>query len=149
MSVCILLWIIVSDCVLVIHSGSSMPVSHPVIVGFMFFSNVLFLFSACFHAFHRNLSFIDLDSYSYNKEMSVTRSCISAWHSAENIRRSPVDRREWPAYWFLSSMDTGCIFFVVMLHLSWLENNISSFTQTNSTLMLDTNAREALKSARP
>jgi len=84
------------------------PVSHLVIVEFLFFSNVLFLFSACFHAFHRNLSFIVLGSNSYKNEMSVARSRFSAWHSAENIERSLVDRREWPVRPFLSSTGTEC-----------------------------------------
>jgi len=42
--------IIVSDCILVTHSSFNVSVSHPVMVEFLFFSNVLY--SDCFYPFH-------------------------------------------------------------------------------------------------
>jgi len=82
---------------------------------FLSFCNVSFLFSACFHAFHKNLSFSVLDSNSHNNEMSVAKPRFSVWNSIETIGRSPVDRQEWPARTFLFSTDTGCSVFSFLL----------------------------------
>jgi len=64
----------------VLQLDSSVPISHCMSVKLLFRWNVLFLFSAYFHAFHRNFSFNVLDLNSYI-EMSVARFHFSVWHS--------------------------------------------------------------------
>jgi len=81
--------------------------------------SVLFLFSVCFHAFHGNLSFSILSSNSYDNGMPVARSRFSAWHSAENIGRSPVACSHaslLDGYWM-----SGTVFSSLLcsIYLSW------------------------------
>jgi len=85
MSVCVLLdnsinsftlWIIVSDCVLVKQSDTSVPISRSMIMEFLFSCNVFFLFSACFYTFHRNLSF----SVQIHIIIPVSRPRFLAWY---------------------------------------------------------------------
>jgi len=68
--------------------GVSISISHSMSVEFLSCC-VLFLFPACFHAFHRNFSFGVLCSNSYIEMPVALRS--SAWHSTENVRYSFVN----------------------------------------------------------
>jgi hypothetical protein len=94
--VCILLWIMDFDCVLVSQtvSFSNTPifVSHPMNMELLSYCSILILISACLYMFYRSFLFGVLASYSYTKMPVV-------WHlnSAEDIGQSLIGRRREPA----------------------------------------------------
>jgi len=90
---------------------------------------MIYLFSAYFHEFHRNLSFGVFYSNSYNvNDISIVRPCFSAWHSTE---RSPAGRQLKPARTLPSSMDTGrsvpwSVFFFLLCSIYPRHEDINS-----------------------
>jgi len=109
---------IISDRILVTQSDTSMPISYPMIMEFLSSYNVLFLFSACFHALGIFHSVLNLNSC--NNEMPIARSRFfvtllkmlgdRCWLS--RVARSSSRQ-------VLNVRSSAPIFFFVVLYHSW------------------------------
>jgi len=98
------------DCILVSQSDINVSILYSMRVEFLSCWSVLFLFFACFHAFHRNLAFGVLDSSSYI-EILISRPHFPPWHW-ENWAISYWPSRTTPCS-FLSSTSTECPIFCI------------------------------------
>jgi hypothetical protein len=111
MLVCILIRIMLFDCVLILHysngyfrsSSVSISISYSVSISVLLWCFIL-LFSLFLYIYRsKNFSFGNLGSNSYI-EMLVARLHFSTWRSAENAKWSPVNCRGEPVYPLLSSL---------------------------------------------